>query len=158
MLIDDDNMHIRNFFRICTSYNFPGVSQDAMRLRLFPFNFIGKAILWLGILQLKDEIYNFKHLHSEALYETWLRLKKKLMTVLNHRILGKNLLEIFYGFLNVKTKVIAYIITGRAFMTLTWELAMKSQIESLISIKSGILERQKEKSVLMLLVLPMSKE
>lgn len=30
------------------------------------------------ILQLKEEINNFRELHSVTLYETWLRIKKKL--------------------------------------------------------------------------------
>lgn len=35
--IDDANMHLTNFIRICTSYTIPRVDQEALRLWLFPF-------------------------------------------------------------------------------------------------------------------------
>lgn len=42
------NMHLDNFIGICTSYTTPGVDQEAIELRLFPFSLIGEALLWLG--------------------------------------------------------------------------------------------------------------
>ena len=72
---------------------------------------------------MKDEIYNIRQLHSEAVYETWLRFKKKLQNVPNHRMSGRSLLEIFYRALNSKTKAVADTITSGAFMSLRWEQA-----------------------------------
>lgn len=52
-------------------------------------------------------------------------VKKKLMLVPNHKILGRNLLEIFYRALKAKTKIVADTITDGAFMTIRWELAVE---------------------------------
>ena len=48
--MDDPNMHVMNFVGVCTSYNLPGVDQEAIRLRLFPFSLTGEATLWLAEL------------------------------------------------------------------------------------------------------------
>lgn len=144
--IDDETMHIMNFIGIYTLYNLSGVSQEALRLSLFLFSLRGEATLWLGelpqgsisrwnelrtqfldkffpsrILQLKDEIYNFRQLNSEKIYETWLTFKKKLINVTNHRTLECNLLEIFYRALNIYTKDVVDTLTSGAFLSLHWE-------------------------------------
>lgn len=48
--MDDVDMHIINFIRICTLYNLPGVSDKALKIRLFLFSLIGKATLCIGKL------------------------------------------------------------------------------------------------------------
>lgn len=78
------------------------------------------------MLQLKDEIYNFSQLHSEELYETLLRFKKKLMNVPNHRNSRRNFLEIFYKTININTKAMAGTITGEVSMNLYLEQVIKN--------------------------------
>ena len=43
----DPNMHIRDFIEICDTFKFNGVSEDAIKLRLFPFSLRDKAKSWL---------------------------------------------------------------------------------------------------------------
>lgn len=61
----------------------------------------------------------------EALYETWLRFKKKLITISNHGLSKNSLLEIFYGDLNENIRVIVDTIIGGTFMSLCWKLAIE---------------------------------
>lgn len=50
--------------------------------------FLDQFFLDSKMLKLKDEISYFRKFHSKALYDTWLRVKKKLMLVPNHKFQG----------------------------------------------------------------------
>lgn len=79
--------------------------------------------LYSRILQLKNEIYNFEQLHSEAFYESWLGFIKNLMNIPNHRITGRTLLELFYISLNDNNKAVVDTSTDEEFMSIHWKVA-----------------------------------
>ena len=50
ILNDDPNAHIVNFFKFCDTFKQNGVSNNAIRLRLFPFSLRDKTKEWLNSL------------------------------------------------------------------------------------------------------------
>ena len=42
----DANAHLQHFLEICSTCTIKGVSQEAIRLHLFPFSLLGKAKQW----------------------------------------------------------------------------------------------------------------
>lgn len=48
--IDDPNEHILSFLEVCDTFKFNNVSEDAVRLRMFPFTLKDKARSWLHSL------------------------------------------------------------------------------------------------------------
>lgn len=142
-------MHLVNFINICKSFDNPGVGQNAIFLRLFPLSLFSKTTIWLNklavnfitnwrklkraflerffllsrMLQLRDEINNFKKLPNEALHETWMQFKKKLTQCPNHKMTDKHLMETFYRALNSITKPTVDNKIGGAFIELTFNEA-----------------------------------
>ena len=43
---EDANVHLQHFLEICSTFTIKGVTQEAIRLRLFPFSLLGKAKQW----------------------------------------------------------------------------------------------------------------
>ena len=43
---EDANAHFQHFLAICSTFTIKGVSQEAIRLCLFPFSLLGKAKQW----------------------------------------------------------------------------------------------------------------
>ncbi|BFG41131.1 hypothetical protein CerSpe_274050 [Prunus speciosa] len=59
--------HLKTFFTICSTFNYGGVSEEQIRLRLFPFSLKDKATSWLDSL-------------PEASINSWTDLSKKFLS------------------------------------------------------------------------------
>ncbi|KAL5545248.1 hypothetical protein UlMin_009032 [Ulmus minor] len=109
---DDPNAHIAYFLEVCDLYKINGVSEDAIRLRVFPFSLRDRAKEWLNSLppgsittwdelvlkflskffppaktaKLRNEITSFTQYDQESLYEAWERFKEMLRKCPHHGI------------------------------------------------------------------------
>jgi hypothetical protein len=43
---EDANAHLQHFLEVCRTFTIRGVTDDAIRLRLFPFSLLGKVKQW----------------------------------------------------------------------------------------------------------------
>ena len=93
---EDANAHLQHFLEICSTFTIEGVSQEAIRLCLFPFSLLGKAKQWFysnrNVVDtwdkcsntflvkffpmkktnaLRNKISSFQQLADESITETW---------------------------------------------------------------------------------------
>ena len=107
---EDSNAHILNFLEVCNTVKYNGVSDDAIRLRLFPFSLKEKAKHWLisehpdsitswddlsnkflarffppaKAAKLRIDISSFYQYEGESFYEAWERFKDLLRKCPHH--------------------------------------------------------------------------
>ncbi|XP_059306513.1 uncharacterized protein LOC132057955 [Lycium ferocissimum] len=139
---DDPNRHLKNFLRVCSTNVHPGVSIELVKLLFFLYSLTKEATAWLdnllsgsittweeltelflkkffppfGILQLRDEINNFRQLPNEALHETWIHFKKKVKSCPKHGLPDSVLLQTFYRSLDSVNKSVANNIAEGSIM------------------------------------------
>ncbi|XP_059281184.1 uncharacterized protein LOC132034854 [Lycium ferocissimum] len=139
---DDPNRHLRNFLGIFSTDVHSGVSIEAVNLRLFPYSLTGEVTAWLDdlpfgsiitweeltevflkkffppsrMLQLHDEINNFRQLLDEALHETCIRFKKKVKSCPKYGLLDSVLLQTFYRSLDSVNESVGNNITEGSIM------------------------------------------
>ncbi|KAH7668837.1 S-adenosyl-L-methionine-dependent methyltransferase protein [Dioscorea alata] len=127
---EDPNSHIENFLEVCDMLKINGVTDDAIRLRAFPFSLKGKARHWLHSLprasittweetaeaflaryfppgksaRLRNEISSFVQMELESLFETWDRFKELLRKCQQHGFPEWMIIQTFYNGLNPSTK------------------------------------------------------
>ncbi|WJX63440.1 hypothetical protein P8452_48327 [Trifolium repens] len=119
---EDPHLHLRQFMEVASNFKNPGITQEAFRLRLFPYSLRDHAKSWLNSLEpnsiatwnalaekfltkyfppmknarMRIEITSFRQAENESLYEAWERFKELLRKCPHHGIPSCIQLETFY--------------------------------------------------------------
>ena len=119
---EDPGRHIASFLEVLDTFKMQNVSDDAIRLRLFPFSLRDKAKNWLLSLpagsittwnemaqlfmqeyfppektaKLKNRIVTFRQDDGESLHAAWERFKDLLLSVPHHGFPKRQLVLTFY--------------------------------------------------------------
>ncbi|KAK5793306.1 hypothetical protein PVK06_034448 [Gossypium arboreum] len=135
---EDPNTHLENFLEFCDTFKINGVSDDAIRLRLFPFLLRNKAKQWLNSLprgsittweqitkkfllkyfslaktaKLRNDISSFMKMDLETLYDAWERYKDLLRRCPHHELPLWLQVQTFYSGVNPSTRQLISAATG----------------------------------------------
>ncbi|KAH9657995.1 hypothetical protein KPL70_023310 [Citrus sinensis] len=109
---EDPHLHLKLFLEVSDAFKIAGASQEALRLRLFPFSLRDRARAWLNSLppdfittwndltnkflmkyspptknaKLRNEITSFHQLEDESLCDAWERFKELLRRCPHHAL------------------------------------------------------------------------
>ncbi|GKC03468.1 reverse transcriptase domain-containing protein [Tanacetum coccineum] len=144
---DDGNRHIDKFLEITQHIKQNGVSDDALRLSLFPYSLTHHAIAWYDrlprnsihsfddmmrkflskyfppsmVTKLRNEITKFKQKPHESLFEAWERYKLSIDRCPNHNMLLVTQIVTFYNGLTLSHQDTINAAAGGTFMQKTPE-------------------------------------
>nr|GEU74199.1 reverse transcriptase domain-containing protein [Tanacetum cinerariifolium] len=139
---DDANKHLDKFLRVTQSIKVNGVTDDALRLYLFPHSLTHHATAWfdhlprnsintvekmakmfLGkyfppsmVTKLRNEITNFHQRPDESLFEAWERYKISIDRCPNHNMFPVTQIDTFYNGLTLRHRDTITAIAGGTFM------------------------------------------
>nr|GEZ35575.1 reverse transcriptase domain-containing protein [Tanacetum cinerariifolium] len=125
---DDANKHLDKFLHVTQSIKVIGVTDDALRLYLFPHSLTHHATVWFDCLprnsittfeqmakmflgkyfspsmvtKLRNEITNFRQRPDESLFEAWERYKLSIDRCPNHNMLPVTQIDTFYNGLTLR--------------------------------------------------------
>nr|GEW11400.1 reverse transcriptase domain-containing protein [Tanacetum cinerariifolium] len=125
---DDANNHLDKFLHVTHSIKVNGVTDDALRLYLFPHSLTHHATAWFDCLprnyintfeqmakmflgkyfppsmvtKLRNEITNFRQRLDESLFEAWERYKLSIDRFPNHNMLPVTQIDTFYNGLTLR--------------------------------------------------------
>ena len=133
-------MHIRDFIEICDTFKFNSVSEDAVKLRLFPFSLRDKAKSWLHSLlagsittwedlaqkfltkffpmaktaAIRNSLTQFTQQSGESLCEAWERYKKMLRKCPHHGMPDWMIINYIYNGLGAQSRPMLDAASGGA--------------------------------------------
>ena len=108
----DTHLHLKQFLEVASNFKIPGVTDDAFRLRFFPYSLKDRAKVWLNSLEpnsvnswnglakkfltkyfpptknarMRNDITSFRQTDDESLFEAWERFLVLLRRCLHHCI------------------------------------------------------------------------
>ncbi|KAK8610053.1 hypothetical protein V6N13_026597 [Hibiscus sabdariffa] len=89
---ENAKQHLKSFLEICNSFNIHGVSNDVLKLKLFPYSLRVKAKDWQ-----EDD---------EAMHEAWERYRDLFRRCPMHGLPKCTQVSIFYNSVNTPTRMI----------------------------------------------------
>nr|GEZ22365.1 reverse transcriptase domain-containing protein [Tanacetum cinerariifolium] len=139
---DDANKHLDKFFHVTQRIKVNRVTDDALRLYLFPHSLTHHATAWfdrlpsnsintfeqmakmfLGkyfppsmVTKLRNEITNFRQRPDESLFEAWERYKLSIDRCPNHNMLPVTKIYTFYNLLTLRHRDTINAAAGGTFM------------------------------------------
>ncbi|KAL4353333.1 hypothetical protein GQ457_06G014240 [Hibiscus cannabinus] len=123
---ENARQHVKSFLEICNSFKIHGVSNDVLKLKLFPYSLRDKAKTWLNNLQpgslqswtqlskfsytnmtdhLRNQITSFRQEDDEAMLEAWERYRDLYRRCPMHGLPEWTQMSIFYNSVNTPTKM-----------------------------------------------------
>ncbi|GJX84730.1 reverse transcriptase domain-containing protein [Tanacetum coccineum] len=144
---DDANRHIDKVLEITQHMKQNGVSDDAIRLSLFPYSLTHHTIAWYDrlprnsihsfddmmrkflskyflpsmVTKLRNEITKFEQKLHESLFEAWERYKLSIDRCPNHNMLLVTQINTFYNGLTLSHRDTINAVAGGTFMQKTPE-------------------------------------
>ncbi|KAK8597295.1 hypothetical protein V6N12_065766 [Hibiscus sabdariffa] len=129
---ENARQHLKSFLEICNSFKIHRVSNDVLKLKLFPYSQTDKAKAWLnnlphGSLQsstdlcrtflgkfsysnmtdhLRNQITSFRQEDDEAMHEVWERYRDLFRRCPMHGLPEWTQVSIFYNSVNTPTRMI----------------------------------------------------
>nr|GEW02112.1 reverse transcriptase domain-containing protein [Tanacetum cinerariifolium] len=139
---NDANKHLDKFLDVTQSIKVNGVTDDALRLYLFPHSLTNHATDWfvrlatnsintfeqmakifLGkyfppsmVTKLRNEITNFYQRPDESLFEAWEHYKLSIDRCPNHNMLPITQIDTFYNGLTLRHRDTINVAAGGTFM------------------------------------------
>ncbi|KAK9020710.1 hypothetical protein V6N11_010727 [Hibiscus sabdariffa] len=128
---ENARQHVKSFLEICNSFKIHGVSNDVLKLKLFPYSLRDKAKTWLNNLQpgslqswtqlcrcflakfsytnmtdhLRNQITSFRQEDDEAMHEAWERYRDLYRRCPMHGLPEWTQVSIFYNSVNTPTRM-----------------------------------------------------
>nr|GEY05089.1 reverse transcriptase domain-containing protein [Tanacetum cinerariifolium] len=139
---DDANKHLDKFLHVTQSIKVNGVTDDALRLYLFPYSLTHHATTWFDrflrnsittfeqmakmflekyfppsmVTKLRNEITNFRQRLDESLFEAWERYKLLIDRCPDHNMLPVTQINTFYNGLTLRHRDTINAAAGETFM------------------------------------------
>ncbi|KAK8636891.1 hypothetical protein V6N13_064326 [Hibiscus sabdariffa] len=128
---ENARQHLKSFLEICNSFKIHGVSNDVLKLKLFPYSLRDKAKDWLNTLppgsfqswaelcrsvlakfsynnitdNLRNQITSFRQEDDEAMHEAWERYRDLFRRCPMHGLPEWTQVSIFYNYVNTPTRM-----------------------------------------------------
>nr|GEY17014.1 reverse transcriptase domain-containing protein [Tanacetum cinerariifolium] len=142
LLANDANKHLDKFLHVTQSIKVNGVTDDALRLHLYPHSLTHHATAWFDCLlrnsintfeqmakmflgkyfppsmvtKLRNEITNLRQRLDESLFEAWERYKLYIDRCPNHNMLPVTQIDTFYNGLTLRHRDTINAAAGGTFM------------------------------------------